>query len=56
MHDPDESASRAVFALLRIYIERLEWLRLPVSRGGGAHRRAVFRWVDGVFAADWLVP
>jgi hypothetical protein len=56
LHDPDESASRAVFALLRIYIERLEYLRLPPLRSGGAHRRAVFRWVDGVMAADWLVP
>jgi hypothetical protein len=56
MHDPDEAASRAVFALLRIYFDRLEFLRLPPLRGGGAHRRAVFRWVDGAMAADWLVP
>jgi hypothetical protein len=56
MHDPDEAAARAVFAVLRLVFDQLEWLSLPEMPGQGVHKRALFRWRGGAAEQDWLVP
>jgi pyridoxine/pyridoxamine 5'-phosphate oxidase len=46
------AAARAVFTVLHLRFEALEYLSL--ARGG--HKRALFRWPEGVLTATWLVP
>jgi hypothetical protein len=56
MHDPDPVAARAVFALVRLRFDRLEYLSLPAVPGQGVHRRAVFEWRAGGISQEWVVP
>jgi hypothetical protein len=56
MHDRDEAAARAVFAVIRLRFDTLEVLSLPAIPGQGSHKRAVFRWGRAGATADWLVP
>lgn len=48
----DASAARAAFIVLRMSLYEIEWLHLAPD----GHRRAVFRWADGVSEAMWLAP
>ena len=48
----DEAAAFAQFAVLRVRVNRLEWLHL--AREG--QRRASFVWRDDVLEQRWLVP
>ncbi len=48
----DEAASRAVFCVVRLAFDRLEWLQL----GPQNHRRARFGWAGAERTASWLVP
>lgn len=48
----DSEAGGENFAVLRLYVVRLEWLYLAAA----GHRRAVFDWSDGACRSSWLVP
>ncbi len=48
----DDAAAFTQFAVLRISLDKLEWLHL--AREG--QRRASFTWRDGARDATWLVP
>ncbi len=56
MQDNDEAAARAVFAVLRLRFDRLEYLALPAVAGQGVHRRARFSWAEDAASGEWLVP
>ena len=51
-HRPDEAAALAIFRVVRVGIEELEWLHLAPEQ----HRRARFTWANGVSEATWLAP
>ncbi len=52
-HDPDAAdAGRENFAVIRVEVDRLEWLYLAAA----GHRRASFAWQDVKLSAMWLVP
>lgn len=42
----------ANYAVARAVVDELEWLYLSVA----GHRRARYSWINGEFAASWLVP
>jgi hypothetical protein len=48
----DEAAARAVFCVLHLTFDRLDWLLLKQ----GSHRRALFTWAQASTQAMWLVP
>lgn len=48
-----QAESRAVFTVLSLTFDRLDYLAIP----HGAHRRALFAWTgSGALAATWLAP
>ena len=48
----DEAAAQEAFCVVRLTIERLDYLHLQQ----GSHRRARFVWAESGAAAMWLVP
>jgi len=50
--DADESSAFAVFCVVRLRCETLEWLHLEQ----GSHRRALFSWANGAETPMWLSP
>lgn len=48
----DQEIGRENFAVLRLHVDRMEWLYLAAA----GHRRALFDWSGGVRHATWLVP
>ena len=50
--EADELAGRAVFCVVRLAMDGLEWLHLGRDR----HSRARFVWNDGRARANWLAP
>ncbi len=48
----DEDAAFAQFAVLRIRVDRLDWLHL----GREGQRRAGFSWRDDILEQRWLAP
>ncbi len=48
----EENQGYAVFCVIHLVVEELEWLRLEQ----GSHARARFSWDNGVTRSMWLVP
>jgi hypothetical protein len=48
----DQEIGRENFAVLRLWVDRMEWLYLAAA----GHRRALFDWSTGTRNATWLVP
>jgi pyridoxamine 5'-phosphate oxidase len=42
----------AQFAVIRVSIERIEWLHLAAN----GHRRARFDWLNSTWQGNWLIP
>jgi hypothetical protein len=51
-HARGEQEGFSVFCVLHMHFDALEWLHLE----HGHHRRALFRWENGVLTPMWRVP
>jgi hypothetical protein len=51
-HACGEHLGFSVFCVIQMRFEALEWLHLEHAN----HRRALFRWDNGILAPMWLVP